>query len=764
MPKNYKLLFLFCCFFTLFSAKTLAQKATDSIALPQALQQLEEKFGYYFTYADADVNDIKIIGFDISKPFNASINLIERQTSLEFRFIGERNIAITSNREQKTEIPVEKLNEIVITNYLARGISKKDRGVFEINYKNFGILPGLIEPDALQSLQALPGVESVNEKISDLNIRGGSSDQNMLIWDGIRMYQYGHFLGLISAINPYLTKNTMLIKNGTNPTYGNSVSSVILLNTEDEINQGFSAETGVNYLSIYGLADVPVSKNFSVITAARTSINSVFVTPTYNQYFDRAFQNTDITNVNEDIIQRNEDFSFYDLSLRGLFQASAKDKLRFNFMYLSNQLDFSENQILADTLTSKRSNLEQNNLGLGLNYRRNWSDKFSTNAQVYYSNYKLNAQNFDENTITELTQNNEVAETSFKLQTNYQLNDKIQLENGAELLQTEIINQQENDNNLSESEEKMFSPAFFSNIHFKSLDKRTYANFGLRFNYFDVQEKFLVEPRFSFNQVLTDEISFEFLGETKSQYISQYIDFQKDFLGVENQRWVLSNNLDRPIQESLQLSIGINYKRKNWLASLEAYTKKVNNVNTQSQGFQDQYELVSLVGETFIRGIDFIINRRFKKFQTSINYSLTNNDYQFDAISEEPIPSNLEIVNSLSVIASYDYNDLKLATGLKWRSGRHYTPISQEGLANNQFDYLSPNSEDLNPYLRLDFSASKAFEIHENIKAYAGISVWNLLNRKNTVNAYYEQIDNEIVFIEQEGLGITPNLVFRLIF
>src|SRR5690606_22089719 len=115
----------------------------------------------------------------------------------------------------------------------------------EINYKNFGILPGLIEPDALQSLQALPGVESVNEKISDLNIRGGSSDQNMLVWDGIRMYQYGHFFGLISAINPYLTKNAMLIKNGTNPIYGNSVSSVILLNTEDEINQDFSAETGV---------------------------------------------------------------------------------------------------------------------------------------------------------------------------------------------------------------------------------------------------------------------------------------------------------------------------------------------------------------------------------------------------------------------------------------------------------------------------------------------------------------------------------------
>jgi hypothetical protein len=78
-----------------------------------------------------------------------------------------------------------------------------------LNTKKFGILPGLIEPDILQSVQALPGVESTN---SIANINGGTNDQNLVLWDNIKMYHSGHFFGLISPYNPNLTNKVIVSK------------------------------------------------------------------------------------------------------------------------------------------------------------------------------------------------------------------------------------------------------------------------------------------------------------------------------------------------------------------------------------------------------------------------------------------------------------------------------------------------------------------------------------------------------------------------
>src|SRR5690606_30024629 len=96
------------------------------------------------------------------------------------------------------------LEEIVAERYLTTGISKKDDGSFVIKPKKFGILPGLIEPDVLQTMQQLPGISSIDETVSNINVRGGTHDQNLFLWNGIRLFQTGHFFGLISGFNPNL--------------------------------------------------------------------------------------------------------------------------------------------------------------------------------------------------------------------------------------------------------------------------------------------------------------------------------------------------------------------------------------------------------------------------------------------------------------------------------------------------------------------------------------------------------------------------------
>ena len=110
---------------------------------------------------------------------------------------------------------IEKLDEVLITSYLSRGITKNTNGSLTVDYNEFDILPGLIEPDVLQTIQALPGIQSIEERVSFLNIRGGTNDQNLILLDGVKMYQSGHFFGLISAFNPFLTQRVTVVKNGT---------------------------------------------------------------------------------------------------------------------------------------------------------------------------------------------------------------------------------------------------------------------------------------------------------------------------------------------------------------------------------------------------------------------------------------------------------------------------------------------------------------------------------------------------------------------
>ena len=85
-------------------------------------------------------------------------------------------------------------------------------------------------------------------------------------------------------------------------------------------------------------------------------------------------------------------------------------------------------------------------------------------------------------------------------------------------------------------------------------------------------------------------LDLNILGEMKSQAISQQIDHQTDFFGIEKRWWILANNTTIPIQKSKQVSFGIDFNKNNWLMTLETYYKKVTGINSSSQGFQNQYQ------------------------------------------------------------------------------------------------------------------------------------------------------------------------------
>ncbi|MDH7444397.1 TonB-dependent receptor [Aquimarina sp. 2201CG14-23] len=676
--------------------------------------------------------------------------------SRSFNTLDCEHIYMTS----ETEI----LAEVILKDYLTKGISKTDDGVFQIEYDDFGILPGLIEADVLQTIQALPGVQSTDETVSNINIRGGTHDQNLILWDGIKMYQSGHFFGLISIFNPNITGNATLIKNGTGTEYTDSVSGTILMNTDTEINSSFKSSAGLNLISADAFTDIPIGKNSSVQLSARKSISNLIKTPTYEQYFDRISQDSEIGSNNETDIE----FDFYDINLRWNWKISKKDKLRINFLGINNELVFTENSIIDTNISSRQSSLTQRSIAGGIWYQRYWSERFISSLQVYETDYTLKSINVNLQDQQRFLQENVVSETGIKLNTHYTLNKNFIWLNGYQLTETGISNLNDIDNPTFRRNKirVIRNHGFFSQLGYKGFKKKNSINFGLRYSFNEKFNKHIIEPRLSYNQKFLNYFNFEILGEFKHQNTSQIINFQNDFLGIEKRRWVLANDDDIPVIKSKQVSFGLQFNRKGWLVSSEGYYKLVNGITARSQGFRNQYEFEEAIGDYVISGVDFLINKRFRNVSSWLSYSYVNNEYTFEAFDEKKFPNNVDITHSFTLGVAYTIKDLKISAGLNWHSGLPTTrPEFLNEIEDDRINYDPANSARLPEYLRLDISATYDFFLTKKVKCHAGISVWNFSDKNNSISNYYrineENEPNEVV---NSSLAITPNATFRVSF
>lgn len=662
---------------------------------------------------------------------------------------------------------VEQLTEVILSNYLVKGINKLNTGDFQINVEKFGLLPGLIEPDVLQAVQSFPGIQSINETVSNINIRGGTHDQNLILWDDIKMYKTGHFFGLISAFNPQITQKVTLRKNGTPVDYSDGVSGTIAMQTEEQVNTQWKGNLGANLIDVSGFLDMPIGSKSSLQVAGRKSISDLWATPTYEAYFERIAQNTEVSNNADSVVNTDQTFDFYDVSLRWLYQISDKDLLRLNFIVMDNQLAFDENAVVSGVEATRQSSVNQNNLAGGLFYQRTWSDVFKTTFQIYESDYKLRATNANLLLTQRFLQENKVSETGIRVKGSYQLNDRWTGHMGYQIIETKVTNLDDVDLPLFRSliSEVVRSHSGFLQGDYQSGDKNTRLQVGFRYNYLDKFKKSLYEPRFALTQKFADYFSVELLGEMKHQVTSQIINFQNDFLGVEKRRWQLANDTDIPVLESKQVALGFNYSQKGWLLSAEGYYKQVDGITTQSQGFQDRYEFVKSAGNYEVTGLDFLMRKQFRDANFWLSYSYMNNVYTFENLQAESFPSNLDITHAINGGVSYTYKKFKVSTGINWRTGKPITePVVGSEVSNGAVNYAPSNSSNLDDYLRWDASAMYDLDLNKTRWQF-GVSVWNLLDQNNEINRYFRVNDlNQAQQFNQTSLGITTNASIRCYF
>jgi TonB-dependent Receptor Plug Domain/CarboxypepD_reg-like domain len=726
-----------------------------NIILPNGKGVVTNKLGYFeLNQEDKMEFSVSYLGYKTKK-----IN------PTEFQINGCLKIVL----EAETTV----LPEIKTNRFLTSGISKSNSGSFEIKPKKLGILPGLIEPDVLQTMQQIPGINSADESVASINVRGGTHDQNLFLWNGIKMYQTGHFFGLISAFNPNLAHTISIYKNGSSAFYGESVSSVVVISSNPNTVEKNTFSAGLNMINADVYSKFNLSKKGFIEISGRKSITDFVESPTYTEYYNKAFQNTSITdfvrNKNVDY-SSDKKFSFYDASIKYSQKIGTKDHLILDLITINDKLKVFQTATNNSIVQSENDILNQRNFGGNLFWKRNWNSKNTTNINIYSSYYELFANKSITAGNQTVVQENVVLDNGIKVENNHQINSKFTFNNGYQFNEVGASNMDEVNTPkfYRKIKDVLRTHAVILEAKYNDTLAKVYFNAGMRMNYIEKFQKYSFEPRLQFNYGMTKHLSLEVLGELKSQNCQQIIDLQKDYFGIEKRRWILSNTTTIPTQKSKQVSLSFYYIKNNWLFTFENFYKKVSGITSSSQGFQNQLEFLKINGDYEVLGTEVLIQKKINHFLTWFSYTYNDNNYNFPNFTPPVFSNNFEMDHTISWAGIYEKNKLKMALGSKWYSGRpETTPINTTiDAANPEIKYNNPNNKHMSSFFQVNFSTTYKWETDNGIQYKLGLSVLNILNQKNEINEYYRisNLTNSIEEVKTYALQRTPNISFRVVF
>ena len=697
--------------------------------------------------------------------------------------------------------------EIVVTEYLMDGISiGTEVGQIKISPDQIGVLPGQAEPDVLQSIQLLPGITSPNESASGLHIRGGTPDQNLILYDGIPMYHTGHFFGSISAFNPYIVDDVQVWRGGFGAQYGGRASGVVDINSTDEIPDKIHAGFGLNLTHGHAFAELPFfEKKAALIISGRRSFTDVLPTLTFNTLEDKVFQGTKIedlsseSNESEDLTFGNG-FYFYDFNAKLLAQINPKIKLEGSFFQGTNDLLYQLKSVENDR--TEIDDLRLHHTGFSILGQREWNKKLRSNLRYSYARYEYNYL-LDElilnetDTIFEARNrtSNEVFDGRFQWNNEWQITPQHQINGGYHYTNyqtqyaVDIFNI-----NIENEEESYQEDASNQNgihalyVHYTLADKkeRFLAEVGFRTNYQFLEKQYWHEPRLAMQYQINSAFQIKGSAGLHHQYISQLIELGFNDLGVENQIWALSDDDDIPVIQGRQFMAGVIFQKKGWQIDIEAYQKRLFGITSFTTSFINQADDSYSEGAAYIRGIDFLVKKRWQNYRTWLSYTLSKSDYLFDEISADPFPAFNDQRHVLSWVHVLKYPFFEFSLGWNLTSGRPYTPligITEEDIMTDEgeiYRVVNPvisetlNSAYLPTYHRLDFSAVYTFPEKPSLwKGKIGFSVSNVYDQRNIWTRGYddewylqEDIDAdfvpEVLTIEKRLLRFSPNLLFRV--
>ena len=777
-------LLVFLCSFYLMAQERVSVSYSNS-SLTDVVSDIETKFNIKLSYSSELVNNQFITFQQEDVTLQDLFRIVEEQTNMAFSKVSERYYII-KKQSQINLSDTQQLDEILIKEYLTSGISENKDGSINLSPSKLGILPGLTEPDVLQSLQLIPGVQSPNETASELYIRGGTPDQNLILWDGIKMYHSGHFFGMLSAFNPYITDEITLYKSGTKARYGNRISGVIDISSDNDIPKAIEGGFGFNMINVDAYLKAPLSNSTAILFSIRRSFTDAFKTATFKNLSKRVFQDTKISQGNkvfeDDEVTITKDlFYFSDITFKAIVKPTVKDEIVFSNLITKNKLDYGF--LIEEFDEASNDKLDVKNLGSSITWNHNYNNAFSHQLKGYYSNFDL--KYVGSNSITDefsdqLSKENRIDDFGLSFDSQWKVNTLNIFGFGYQFSSNKVkyalsfkdSESPEDDYNESNTETND-THALYADYQYNKADK-WFVNLGLRTNYISVLDKVYIEPRLQFETRLLEHLKLKMSAESLHQAVSQVVEFSTQEFGLENQIWVLSDGERIPLLKSIQFTAGFVFNKNGWNLDIEGYYKDIKGLTSFTIGFDNADDFFS-EGESHVLGLDVLLKKRIEKYRTWLGYSLIKNEFNFSNINDgNPFPGNFDITHSLSWSHTYEWKNFNVSLGWNIRTGIPYTKAlglidTADGTVIN---YDEINADRLPNYHRLDISTTYKFNVSKNEKwkGKLGFSLFNIYNVENILSRTYDKgqspVDNTEVLLEvnKVSLGITPNLLFRIEF
>ena len=762
--------------------------------------QTQQQFsicGYIFDAKNRlPITDVTIAPLKRTKNYTSQTNgyfelfNLKNTTRIKFQRLGYKTLVLSVSEFKKnckeiflTEKAIT-LNEVTIQNYLTTGFTKNKDGSINVKPRKTQILPGLIEADVLQSAQLIAGIQSPDETATGLNIRGSTPDQNLIVFDGIKIYHYDHFFGMLSAFNTNIIDDVVIFKNASPSKYRSHLSGVIDIRTDTTIPKKIKGGVGINMIYTNAFLKIPVTKKLGIQMSARRSFSDALKTITFDSYSDYVFQNTKITDQNAvfdtEQSKKNNTYYFEDYTLSGLFKLSPKSELKFSSIYSNNNLNFKSqfkeiNQFTIDQLTIE-------NLGLNINYTTNWTEKFKSKLSASFSSYDFSYSGeelLDAFFSYETVKKNKINDTNLSLDVDYKFNKNHSIMTGYDLIINDIsytIGRLsdvifDDDYTLESLNSKNYTHSLFNEYRFKN--KQFSIHTGLRTTYFSTLKTIYFQPNLNANLSINNNLSVQLSLEKTNQFVSQIVEFETQNFGLENQVWALSNSSEIPVLENKQASVSAIFKKHDWYIDVAAYIKQSNGITSLTKGFNREVADFS-TGKSETKGFELMVKKELNNFSTLVSYALTDNTFQFkDLNSGADFQGNFDIRQYLTIVQTFKLNDLEFSAGWRFKTPRPYTPalgLIGDNADNIQINYGDINSARLDNYNRFDVSSSYKFKISKTLESTIGVSLLNVFNKSNNISRYHRiilDIDSasfKLRELNKFSIARTLNMSFQLKF
>lgn len=660
----------------------------------------------------------------------------------------------------------------------------EEAGHLSFNPSKFADLPNYGETDVFRALQLLPGISSF-ENSSQLNVRGGSADQNLVLLDGFTLYNLDHFFGVFSALNPNVIKNIQVYRGGFDSRYGERISAIVDIVGKSGNQTKPEFYGGLNMISGNLTAEIPISKKLTLVAAGRRAYSDMYSSWLADELLnDKLGQTRRLPTPDANVI--TPEFYFSDFNTKLNYTISPQENISFSAYGSKDNLNSSSFNTNDWGEMDINDTNKWGNYGLGASWNKQWNPKYFSTVLLGHSGYYNDYQNnttltfdtlnttqptvIEQDVLNEVTnETNDLTDYFITFRNEFSLNTNHLLEFGVSTKFNQFTYYKDATRDFIYSNLK--SSAFLHTLFAQdkiNLNNKLVVKPGLRLNYYSNSRKFYFEPRlvasYKTGAGLTLKMAtgryYQFLNKSSSE---QTYGYNRDF-------WVLADGNENPVLKSNHFIAGFSFEKNNLYLDVEGYYKTVDGL--QEYLFYDNPEDRQAPGQPegnnpglsqFISGtgkamgIDFLLKYEGANFTSWLAYSLSKSTKKFDEINNgTEIPTAYDQTHELKWTNIYNYRKWNFSTLTIYNTGK---PYIESSLKDENFNTTRVYNR-LPDYFRVDFSANYNFNF-KKVNLKPGLSILNAFNTENYLDIYTRVFTRESQRINETTLVRAQSLTFN---